>query len=221
MKSLYALLKRDMTLFFRSGGGAGQAIGFYLVVVILFPFAVGPDLNLLARISIGILWVILLLAILLSAERIFADDLEDGSLTLLITAGPLPELVILTKLIAHWIAIAMPLLLITPVLAIMLNLPLGGLMPMILCMFIGSLGLCALATIGASILVAIRRANQIISLLILPLYIPTLIFGVSATNDLTFEVEKPYASLTILIAITLISLLVAPFAAAQAIKANL
>lgn len=220
MKPLWTLFRRDISLFFRSGGGAGQAIGFYLVVVILFPFGVGPDLNLLARISIGVLWVVLLLAILLSAERIFADDLEDGSLTLLFTAGPLPELVILMKLLAHWVSIALPLLVITPVLGLLLNLPVGGLMPMILCMFIGSLGLCALATIGASILVSIRRANQIISLLILPLYIPILIFGVSATTDLTFQVEKPYTALLILSAITIISLIIAPFASAQAIKSN-
>lgn len=221
MKPLLALFRRDINLFFRSGGGAGQAIGFYLVVIILFPFGVGPDINLLARISIGVLWVVLLLAILLSAERIFADDLEDGSLTLLLTAGPLPELVILVKLIAHWVSIALPLLLITPFLALMLNLPAGGLIPLIICMSIGSLGLCALATIGASILVSIRRANQIISLLILPLYIPILIFGVSATSDMTYQVEKPYTSLLILLGITLISLIIAPFASAQALKANL
>lgn len=221
MKPLIALLRRDINLFFRSGGGAGQAIGFYLVVIILFPFGVGPDINLLARISIGVLWVVLLLAILLSAERIFADDLEDGSLTLLLTAGPLPELVILVKLLAHWISIALPLLLITPFLALMLNLPAGGLIPLIICMSIGSLGLCALATIGAAILVSIRRANQIISLLILPLYIPILIFGVSATTDMTYQVEKPYTSLLILLGITLISLIIAPFASAQALKANL
>lgn len=221
MKPLIALLRRDINLFFRSGGGAGQAIGFYLVVVILFPFGVGPDVNLLARISIGVLWVVLLLAILLSAERIFADDLEDGSLTLLLTAGPLPELVILVKLLAHWVSIALPLLIITPFLALLLNLPAGGLVPLILCMSIGSLGLCALATIGASILVSIRRANQIISLLILPLYIPILIFGVAATTDLTYQVENPYTALLILSAITLISLITAPFASAQALKANL
>ena len=221
MKPLWALLRRDVNLFFRSGGGAGQAIGFYLVVIILFPFGVGPDINLLARISIGVLWVVLLLAILLSAERIFADDLEDGSLTLLLTAGPLPELVILVKLLAHWVSIALPLLLITPFLALMLNLPAGGVIPIIICMSIGSLGLCALATIGASILVAIRRANQIISLLILPLYIPILIFGVSATSDMIYQVEKPYTSLLILLGITLISLIIAPFASAQALKANL
>ncbi|PCI84643.1 MAG: heme exporter protein CcmB [Hyphomicrobiales bacterium] len=221
MKPLLALLRRDINLFFRSGGGAGQAIGFYLVVIILFPFGVGPDINLLARISIGVLWVVLLLAILLSAERIFSDDLEDGSLTLLLTAGPLPELVILVKLIAHWVSIALPLLLITPFLALMLNLPAGGLIPLIICMSIGSLGLCALATIGAAILVAIRRANQIIALLILPLYIPILIFGVSATTDMTYQIEKPYTSLLILLGITLISLIIAPFASAQALKANL
>lgn len=220
MKPLLALFKRDISLFFRSGGGAGQAIGFYLVVVILFPFGVGPELNLLARISIGVLWVVLLLAILLSAERIFADDLEDGSLTLLLTAGPLPEMVILVKLLAHWVSIALPLLIITPLLGLLLNLPAGGLWPLVLCMFIGSLGLCALATIGASILVSIRRANQLISLLILPLYIPTLIFGVSATTDLTYQLDKPYTALFILTAISLISLIIAPFASAQALKAN-
>ncbi|NRA89252.1 MAG: heme exporter protein CcmB [Rhizobiales bacterium] len=221
MKPLLALLRRDINLFFRSGGGAGQAIGFYLVVIILFPFGVGPDINLLARISTGILWVILLLAILLSAERIFADDMEDGSLTILLTGGPLPELVILVKLFAHWISIALPLLVITPILGIMLNLPAGGLFPLILSMAIGSIGLCAFATIGASILVSIKRANQLISLLILPFYIPILIFGVSATNDMTFQVENPYTSLLILSALSLIAVIIAPFAAAQALKANL
>lgn len=221
MKPLLALLRRDINLFFRSGGGAGQAIGFYLVVVILFPFGVGPDVNLLARISVGVLWVVLLLAILLSAERIFGDDVEDGSLTLLLTSGSLPEAVILVKLLAHWISIALPLLIITPFLALLLNLPSGGILPLMFSMAIGSLGLSAMATIGAAILVSIRRANQIISLLILPLYIPILIFGVSATNDMLYQIEKPYTSLFILMGITLISTIIAPFAAAQALKANL
>ncbi|MGL1921173.1 MAG: heme exporter protein CcmB [Hyphomicrobiales bacterium] len=221
MKPLLALLRRDISLFFRSGGGAGQAIGFYLVVVILFPFGVGPDVNLLARISVGVLWVVLLLAILLSAERIFGDDLEDGSLTLLLTSGPLPELVILVKLLAHWLSIALPLLIITPFLALLLNLPSGGIGPLMLSMAIGSLGLSAMATIGAAILVSIRRANQIISLLILPLYIPILIFGVSATNDMLYQIDKPYTSLLILVGITLIATITAPFASAQALKANL
>ncbi len=221
MNPLFALLKRDINLFFRSGGGAGQAIGFYLVVTVLFPFGVGPDINLLARISVGVLWVILLLAILLSADRIFSDDVEDGSLVLLLNGGPLPELVVLIKLLAHWISIALPLLIITPVLGLMLNLPAGGTLPLMLCMFIGSLGLSSFATIGASILVSIKRANQIITLLILPLYIPILIFGVIATNNMIYQTENAYTSLLILSGITLIALLIAPFAAAAALKANL
>ena len=219
-QSLKALLAREVLLARKQGGGLGAALSFLLAVIVLVPLAVGPDLALLSRLAAGLMWLALLLAVLLTADRMFQQDLEDGSLDLL-TMGALPfELITLTKAIAHWLMVSLPLAVIAPPLALMMNLDVASLPVLWLSMITGSLALSLLASIGGAITAGLRRGGLLVSILILPLYVPVLIFGVSATT-LMMGPQTATPSLLILLAITLLSLVVAPLASAAALRTYL
>ena len=218
--ALKALLWRDVALARKQGGGLGAALSFILAVVVLVPLSVGPDLNLLARLAAGLMWLALLLAVLLTADRIFQQDLEDGTLDLM-TMAPIPfELVALMKAIAHWLTVSLPLALIAPPLGLMLNLEISSLPVLWLAMVAGSLALSLLAALGGAITAGLRRGGLLISILILPLYVPVLVFGVSATT-MMMGPQSALPSLLILLAITLVCLVVSPLACAAALRAYL
>jgi heme exporter protein B len=218
--ALNALLWRDVALARKQGGGLGAALSFILAVVVLVPLSVGPDLNLLARLAAGLMWLALLLAVLLTADRIFQQDLEDGTLDLM-TMAPVPfELVALVKAIAHWLTVSLPLALIAPPLGLMLNLDVASLPVLWLAMVAGSLALSLLAALGGAVTAGLRRGGLLISILILPLYVPVLVFGVSATT-MMMGPQSALPSLLILLAITLVCLVVSPLACAAALRAYL
>ncbi|MDQ2066609.1 heme exporter protein CcmB [Xinfangfangia sp. CPCC 101601] len=215
-----ALLFRDLRLAFRAGGGFGLGLAFFLLVAVLVPLGVGPEPTTLAKIAPGILWVGALLACLLSLDRIFALDFEDGSLDLLATS-PLPmEGAVAVKALAHWLVTGLPLTLLAPVLGLLLNLPAESYLWLILSLLAGTPALSMIGAFGAALTVGIKRGGLLLSLLVLPLYVPTLIFGA--------EVIKRGASgadavtpLALLVAITAVSGALLPFAAAAAIRVNL
>src|SRR5690606_5253695 len=171
------LLRSDRTLAMRAGGGFGLSLAFFLIVVMLVPFGVGPNGERLALIAPGILWVGALLACLLSLDRIFALDHEDGSLDLLATAPVPMEGVVAVKALAHWITTGLPLTLAAPVLGVLLNLPASGFGWLALSLAIGTPALSAIGAFGAALTVGLKRGGLLLSLLVLPLYVPTLIFG--------------------------------------------
>jgi len=214
------LLQRDIRLAIRSGGGFGLALAFFLMVVVLVPFGVGPEREILARIAPGVLWVGALLACLLSLDRLFATDYEDGSLELLATA-PLPlESLVLTKAVAHWLTTGLPLTLVAPVLAVLLNLPVAAYGALTLTLALGTPALSMLGAFGASLTVGLKRGGLLLSLLVLPLYVPTLIFGADAVRRAAEGLETTTPVLLVA-AITLGTLAVLPFAAAAALRVNL
>jgi len=216
-----ALLVRDVRLAWREGGAIGVALGFYLVVVAITPFGLGPDLNLLARIAPGMLWVALLLAALLSADRIFHNDYEDGTLDVL-TSGPLPlPLVAGIKSLAHWITTGVPLALLAPVLGLLLNLPLDTMPLLVLAMLAGTPAVSFIASIGASLTLGLRRSGLLLALLVLPLYVPVLIFGVSTVSAAVVGPGSPWPPFLMLCALSLVSIVLAPFAAAAALRTAL
>jgi len=218
MSAALALLTRDVKLAWREGGAVGVALGFYLVVVVITPLGLGPDLNLLARIAPGILWVGLLLAALLSAGRIFDNDYEDGTLDVLAT-GPLPLSVVAgIKCLAHWLATGIPLVLIAPLLGLLLNLPMGSIPSLMLAMLAGTPAVSFLAGIGASLTLGLRRSGLLLALLVVPLYVPVLIFGVSAVTPYVTGPNAIWPPLFILCALSLVSIVLAPLAAAAAIR---
>jgi heme exporter protein B len=218
MSGFAALLKRDLTLALREGAALGTALGFFLVVVALIPLGLGPDLKLLSRIAPGVLWVALLLAALLSLPRMFEADHEDGSLEVMATA-PLPlELAVAAKALAHWISTGIPLALIAPVLGIMLNLDIGLAPWLVATMLAGTPAISFLGSAGAALTLSARRGGLLLALLVLPLYVPTLIFGISAIGFASAGQDGATASLLILLAISVASAALAPVAAAAALR---
>lgn len=221
MSAFVTLLKRDLRLALREGGAVGTALGFFLVVVALIPLGLGPDLKLLSRIAPGVLWIALLLSALLSLGRLFETDYEDGSLEVMAT-GPLPlELVAAAKSIAHWIATAVPLTLIAPLLGLLLNLDLAAYPLLLLTMAVGTPAISFLGAIGAALTLGARRGGLLIALLVLPLYVPTLIFGISAINAALLGPAGFEASLLVLAAISLFTVVLGPVAAAAALRLQL
>ena len=221
MSAASALLRRDLVLAWREGGTIGTALGFYLVVVVVTPLGLGPDLNLLSRIAPGILWVALLLASLLSADRIFHNDYEDGALDVLAT-GPLPlEVVAAAKSLAHSLTTGIPLALLAPMLGLLLNLPIDAYPPLVLAMLAGTPAVSFVGAIGASLTLGLRRSGVLLALLVLPLYVPVLIFGVSTVSAACAGPASPWPPFLILCALSLASIVLAPIASAAALRAAL
>ena len=221
MKAALALLARDVTLAWREGGAVGTAIGFYLVVVAITPLGLGPDLNLLARIAPGMLWIALLLAALLSADRIFHTDYEDGALDVL-TTGPLPlPLVAAVKSLAHWLTTGVPLALLAPLLGLLLNLPVAAWPLLVLAMLVGTPAVSFVASIGASLTLGLRRSGLLLALLVLPLYVPVLIFGVATASAAITGPTSSWPPFLMLCALSLASIVLAPIAAAAALRTAL
>ena len=217
---MIALLLRDLRLAVRAGGGFGLGLAFFLIVVILVPFGVGPQTEVLSRIAPGILWVASLLAALLSLDRIFALDYEDGSLALLATS-PLPmEGVALVKAVAHWITTGLPLTLLAPVLGFLLSLAPEAYVYLLLSLLIGTPALSMIGTFGAALVVGLRRGGLLLSLLVLPLYVPTLIFGAEAVRRGADGLD-PTGALMLLGGITGGCLALMPFATAAVLRINL
>ena len=221
MTAFTALLLRDMRLSVRVGGGALMGALFFLIVVVMMPFAIGPDLNLLARIGPAVLWLGALLASLLALDRLFAVDHEDGSLDLLMMGAMPLELAILAKAVAHWLTTALPLVIIAPVLGLMLNVEMGAMGFVALTLLAGTPALTFIGLIGAALSVALRRGGLLLAVLVLPLTIPVLIFGVAAANAAIVGPAPFGPPFTILCALSLGSLVLGPIAAAAALRHGL
>lgn len=221
MSAFAALLARDLRLATRAGGGALIAVLFFLVVVSLVPFALGPDLALLRRIGPAILWLGALLASLLALDRLLAADHEDGSLDLILM-GRLPlELAVAAKGLAHWLTTGLPLVIASPLLGLMLDVEPAALGAVALTLLAGTPALTFLGLIGAALSVTLRRGGLLLPVMVLPLSIPVLIFGVSAIQAAVAGPLPFGAPFAILCALTLISLVVGPFAAAAALRQGL
>ena len=215
-----ALLIRDIRLALRAGGGFGLGLAFFLIVIVMVPFAVGADTGLLSKIAPGVLWIGALLACLLSLDRLLALDFEDGTLDLLATA-PLPlEAALSVKALAHWITTGLPLIIAAPVLGVLMNLPTQGYGWLVLSLLLGTPALSVIGTFGAALTVGINRGGLLLSLLVLPLYVPTLIFGAEAARRgaAGADVSTP---LLLLAGISAATIALMPIASAAVLKVNL
>jgi len=214
MTALLALIRRDIRIALRVGGGALIGVLFFLTVVVLMPFAIGPDLNLLMRLGPAILWLGALLASLLTLDRLFTADADDGSLDLILMSRTPLEFACAAKALAHWLAAGVPLVAATPVLGLLLNLDASA------TLVVGTPALTFTGMIGAALAVTLQRGGLLLAVLVLPLSIPVLIFGVAASNAAiveqgTMAFGTPFS---ILCAISLASLVIGPFAAAASLR---
>jgi heme exporter protein B len=214
------LLLRDIKLAARSGGSAALALSFFALVATLVPLGIGPDLRLLARVAGGVLWVGAVLSALLSLDRLFQGDFEDGSLDL-IALSPLPlELTALAKIAAHWFSTGLPLTLLSPLLALLFNLPGPATGVLFVSLLIGTPAVSAIGAIGASLTLSLKRGGLILPLIILPLLSPVVIFGAGAVSA-TLDGLDGTGALELLAAFSLAAVLLSPFAAAASVRLNL
>ncbi len=215
-----ALLIRDLRLAIRAGGGFGLGLAFFLIVTVLVPFGVGPQSALLSTIAPGILWLGALLACLLSLDRILALDWEDGTLDLLACA-PLPmEAAVSVKALAHWLTTGLPLVIAAPMFGLLLNLPNAGYVPLVLSLLLGTPALSVIGTFGAALTVGIKRGGLLLSLLVLPLYVPTLIYGAEAARRGAQGLDTS-TPLMMLAGITFGVIALLPFASAAVLRVNI
>lgn len=213
------LVMRDVRLAARAGGGAALAVAFFATVASLVPLGVGADLHLLGRIAAGVLWVAAVLAALLSLDRLFQADFEDGSLDL-IALGPLPlELVVSAKILAHWLSTGLPLTLLAPVLGLLFDLPAKGYWPLVGSLALGTPVISAIGAIGAGLTLAVRRGGLILPFLVLPLLAPAVIFGAGAVLAALDGLAN--GAFALLAAFSLAAVLLSPFATAEAVRLNL
>ena len=221
MIALRAILLRDMRIAVRIGGGALIGVLFFLAVVTLMPFALGPDLALLRRIGPAILWLGALLASLLALDRLFAADHEDGSLDLILMGSVPLELTVAAKALAHWLTTGLPLVVAVPVLGLLLDLDPVAIGAVALTLLVGTPALTFIGLTGAALAVALRRGGLLLPVLVLPLTVPVLIFGVAAAEAAMVDSVPFGTPFTILCALTLMSMVIGPFAAAATLRHGL
>lgn len=218
MSAVAALIRRDIKIAWRVGGAALTGVLFFLIVVVLTPFAIGPEPALLARVAPATLWIGALLASLLGLDRLLAEDRDDGSLDLILMARSPLELTLAAKAAAQWLTTGLPLVIVAPVLGMLLNLNLAASLAVTLTLAVGTPALIFTGLIGAALTVALRRGGLLLAVLTLPLAVPILVFGVAASSDAIAGSGTFGASFTILCALTLMSFVVGPFAAAAALR---
>ncbi|MDX8453642.1 heme exporter protein CcmB [Mesorhizobium sp. VK9D] len=217
---MWSLFLRDIRLSIRAGGGALIGAIFFLAVIVTIPFGVGPDLNLLSRIGPAILWIAALLACLLGLDRLFQADREDGSLDLLVLNSDrhMLALTVLTKCLAHWTGSVLPLVVAAPLLGLFMNMEPLGIGATALTLFVGTPAITFIGAAGAAVAVALPRGGLLISVLVLPLTIPVLIFGVSASYGAVADPAPFLQPFLILAALTLFLAVLGPLAAALALR---
>jgi heme exporter protein B len=217
MRAVFGLLRRDIRLSLRHGGELGLVVGFFVLTVLLFPFAVGPEPQVLGRIAAGIIWAAALLAAVLSLDRLFASDFADGGLDL-IALSPMPlELAVVAKVAAHWLTTGLPLVLLSPLLAIFVDLDPAAIPMLMLSLLLGTPALSLLGAIAAALTLGARRAGVLGALVVLPLYLPPLIFGTAAV-EAALTGQSGRSDFLLLGAMTLAALPLAPWATAAALR---
>ena len=215
MKIFLNIVSRDLKLHLLKGSGNLSIFAFFLIIATLFSFAVDAQSQVLTKIAAGIIWVCAILTCTLSLPKIFEDDFEDGSLTQLMMQQTLPEIVILAKILSHWLATGVPLVFISPIVAIMLDFPIDKIMYLVISLLIGTANLSLIGALGASLILGLKKNSGIISVLVLPLSIPTLIFGIYSTQNINNEFLNNFA---IMVALFLILLPVSIIATSKSVQ---
>lgn len=217
MSGAMAILRREMRLALRQSADSVMVVAFFVVAVVLFPLGVGPEPNMLARIGPGVIWVAALLAAMLSMERLFQTDYDDGSLELLVLAPAPLEVTVLVKVAVHWLTTGLPLLVATPLLAIMMNVPAEGHGVLLAALALGTPTLSLIGAVGAALVLGARRGGVLLALLVLPLVVPVLIFGAGAV-EAAITGSGAKAHLMLEAGLLLAALALAPWAAAAAVR---
>ena len=218
--AFFAMFRRDLLLAYRHRGEMLNPLIFFVIVASLFPLALGPDAQVLARIASGVVWVAALLAALLSVESLFRSDFHDGTLEQIVLSPQPLSLLVTAKVLAHWFITGVPLILVSPLLAYMLNLPAGAMGTLMLTLLLGTPVLSLVGAIGMALTVGLRRGGMLLSILVLPFYIPVLIFAAGAVNDAAAGLPVT-AQLAFLGAMLALAVTLAPLAIAAALRVSM
>lgn len=213
MSLIVTLIRRDVRLALSDGMGCSLSLLFFLIVASLIPFVVGPDALVLRKIAGGLVWISALLASLLTLERMFQPDVEDGTLDLMLSDGISAELLACARIISHWLTTCVPLLLAMPMAALVLGLPVSAWYALLISLLIGTPLFSALGSIAAALSTSVRRSGLLIGLLVLPLMVPVLIFGIGSQ-----DIDTGQTSLKFLAAWSLAGVSLSPFATAAALR---
>ena len=211
---------RELVIGFRNRGDLANPIIFFLCIIVFVPLGISPDPKALAAIAPGMIWIIALLATLLSLDRLFQGDFDDGSLEQMLISGQPMYWLVMSKVLVHWFITGLPLTLLAPVLGLMMSLPAEGYFPLIMTLLLGTGSLSLIGSIGAALTVALRRGGLLLSLIIMPLYVPVLIFGTGAVRN-AIDGFPYFGQITMLGVFLLLALILAPFAAAGALKVSI
>jgi heme exporter protein B len=217
MSVFTTVLARDLRLALRQSADSLTVVAFFAIATVLFPFGIGPEANVLARIAGGVVWVTALLAALLSLDRVFTVDFEDGTLDQLVLSGDSLTLVVLAKVAAHWLTTGVPLIIVSPVLAVTLQLPAEGYWPLVIALALGTPTVSLVGAVGAALILGTRRGGVLLSLLVLPLYIPVLIFGTAAV-EASITGVSPTPMLMVLGGLSILALTLSPWTTAAALR---
>jgi heme exporter protein B len=217
MSVFTTVLARDLRLALRQSADSLTVVAFFAIATVLFPFGIGPEANVLARIAGGVVWVTALLAALLSLDRVFTVDFEDGTLDQLVLSGDSLTLVVLAKVAAHWLTTGVPLIIVSPVLAVTLQLPAEGYWPLVIALALGTPTVSLVGAVGAALVLGTRRGGVLLSLLVLPLYIPVLIFGTAAV-EASITGVSPTPMLMVLGGLSILALTLSPWTTAAALR---
>ena len=218
--AMISVIRRDLLISARDRSEILQPVLFFIIVVSLFPLSVGPDKQLLQQAGPGIVWVAALLATLLALDSMFRPDLEDGTLEQLVLSPHPHSVLVLGKTVAHWLATGLPLIIVAPLLGLLIQLPSDAVKILMLGLLIGTPGLSLIGSVGVGLTVGIRKSGVLLSLVILPLYVPVLIFGAGAVQAVMVS-QDPWPHLQLLGAFSLFSLALCPLASAAAIRISL
>ncbi len=214
---LLRIMRRELAVAIRKPGQWLNPLLFFVIVVTLFPLGIGPGPNTLAIVAPGVLWVSALLAVMLSLDTLFRTDFVDGSLEQFVLSGQPLSLIVLAKILVHWLLSGVPLLLLSPVLGMLLNLPNGAYGVLILTLLLGTLTLSLVGAIGAALTVSLNHAGVLLSLLVLPLSVPVLIFGASAVTAAA-ESGPVLGQIALMVAILALALSLTPYVCAAALR---
>ena len=217
MSVFTSILARDLRLAIRQSADSLTVVAFFAIATVLFPFGVGPEANVLARIAGGVVWVTALLAALLSLDRLFTVDFEDGTLDQLVLSGEPLSFIVRGKVVAHWLTTGVPLIIMSPILAVTLHLPAEGYLPLMLALLLGTPTVSLVGAVGAALVLGTRRGGVLLSLLVLPLYIPVLIFGTAAVEAALTGVSAT-PMLSVLGGFAVLALTLCPWATAAALR---
>ncbi|OUS10318.1 heme exporter protein CcmB [Gammaproteobacteria bacterium 54_18_T64] len=218
--AFFAVIQRDLAIAMRHRGDLLNPLFFFLIVVTLVPLGISPEPARLAAIAPGMIWISALLATLLALDNLFQADFDDGSLVQLMLSPQPLWLLVLAKIIAHWLVTGLPVVLFSPLLGLMLSLPQAGFLPLLLGLVLGTAMFSLMGAVGAALTVALHKGSVLLSLLVMPLYVPVLIFGTSAVQRAVDGMNYG-GVMAMLAAVTAFSLLLAPFAAAGALKVGI